>query len=92
LAAGVRLALALGPSALFVQPHGELTPASSTARVSLFAAVQVSRAIWLGRFGLLPQLGLRLFSSERGVRIDRQRQLVLGGLTPHVSLGLAYMD
>lgn len=89
-AAGVRLSLALGPSLLFVQPKADLTPRRGTTKASLFAALHVSRAIWLGRFALLPQLGLRLFANDRGVNVDAQPQLVLGGLAPQLSMGVVY--
>lgn len=89
-AAGVRLWLALGPSVLFVQPKGELTPSGGTARTSLFAAVHVSRPFWFGRFALLPDVGLRLFADERGVSVDDQEQLLLSGFVPQLSLSVAY--
>jgi len=89
-AAGLRLSFALGPSVLFVQPQADLTSNTGRAKTSLFAAVHVSRPVWLGRWGLLPELGVRLFVGERGVTVDTREQLVLAGFTPQLSLGVAY--
>lgn len=89
-AAGVRLALALGPSVLFVQPQRDLATNTGTAKASPFAAVHVSRPIWLGRLALLPDVGVRLFAVERGVSVDGEEQLLLNGFVPHLSLGVAY--
>ena len=90
-AAGVRLSLAFGPSVLLVQPQGELTARDdSTAKASLFAAVHASRPVWFGSFALLPDVGLRVFTRERGVKVDGQTQLVLSGFVPQLSLGVAY--
>lgn len=90
-ATGVRLSFALGPSVLFVQPQGELTArGDNTAKASLFAAVHVSRPVWFGSFGLVPKVGLRVFTDERGVTVDGVKELVLSGFVPQLSLGVAY--
>jgi hypothetical protein len=89
-AAGVRFSLALGPSVLFVQPQGGFTSRSGNAKTSLFAAIYLSRPIWLGRWALLPDLGVRLFARERGVNVDTEQQLALAGFAPQLSLGVAY--
>jgi len=88
--AGVRLTLGLGPSVLFVEPRGNLTAKTSTARTSLFAAAHVSRAFWLGHWALVPDFGVRLFTGERGVSVDGRQQLVLGTFALQASAGVAY--
>jgi hypothetical protein len=88
--AGIRLTLGLGPSVLFVEPQGQLTSRTGNAKTSLFAAAHLSRAFWLGNWAILPDVGVRLFTGERGVRVDGREQLVLGGFALQASAGLAY--
>jgi hypothetical protein len=89
-AGGIRLTLGVGPSVLFVEPQGNLTALTSTAKASLFVAAHLSRAFWLGDWALVPDLGVRLFTGERGVSVDGQQQLVLGGFALQASAGIAY--
>ncbi len=89
-AAGVRVSLGVGPSVLFVAPHGSLTAPTGTAKSSLFLEAHLSRSFWFGRFSLLPHVGVRLFAGPRGIRIDNHERLALRGLVPALSLGLAY--
>lgn len=88
-AAGFRASIGLGPSLLFVDPRG-LTAINSTMTSALFFALHVERPFWLGRFAVLPDVGVRLFPSESGVRIDTNERLKLSGLLPVFNLGVAY--
>ncbi len=89
--AGFRASIGLGPSVLFIAPHGSLTARNNTAATSsLFVAAHVSRPIWFGHLALLPELGVRLFTGARGVHIDTEERLKLSGLVPLLSLGVAY--
>ena len=90
IAAGVRVALGLGPSVLFVAPHGGLTARAKTATSALFVEAHVSRPFWFGHWALLPELGVRFFTRERGVRIDAEERLDLRGFVPQLSFGVAY--
>jgi hypothetical protein len=90
IAAGVRVAFGLGPSVLFVAPHGSLTARAKKATSALFIEAHVSRPFWFGHWALLPELGVRLFTRERGVRIDAEERLDLRGFVPQLSVGVAY--
>ncbi len=90
LLAGFRASIGLGPSVLFVTPRSSLTAHNNNAKASLFVAARVSRPVWFGQFALVPELGARLFSGKRGVRIDTEERLALRGLAPFFSLGAAY--
>jgi hypothetical protein len=90
IAAGVRVAFGLGPSVLFVAPHGGLTARARTATSALFVEARVSRPFWFGHWAILPELGVRLFTRERGVRIDAEERLDLRGFVPQLSVGVAY--
>jgi hypothetical protein len=90
LLAGVRASLGLGPSVLFIKPHADLTTRNNPVTTSLFFAAHVSRPFWFGRFGLLPEVGARLFTGARGVHIDGDERLRLSGIVPALSLSLVY--
>jgi hypothetical protein len=89
-AAGLRVALGVGPSVLFVAPDGALTAHNATATSAFFFDAAVSRPFWFGRFAVVPAAGARLFTGERrGVRVDAEERLRLGQLVPELSLGAA---
>lgn len=88
-AAGIRVTLGVGPSVLFVAPHATLTTRNSAATSALFFDAAVSRPFWFGRFAIVPSAGARLFTRERGVRIDAKERLKLSGLVPQLSLSAA---
>ena len=90
VAAGVRVTLGLGPSVLFITPRGSLTARTRKATSALFFDAHVSRPFWFGHWALLPELGVRLFTRERGVRIDTKEQLHLRGFAPQLGVGVAY--
>ena len=90
IAAGLRIALGVGPSVLFVAPYGRLTARAETTSSALFFDAQVSRPFWFGHWALQPELGVRLFTRERGVRIDDEERLELHGFVPHLGVGVAY--
>jgi hypothetical protein len=87
---GVRLGIASGPSLLLVSPHGALTTRQGGSSVALFFDAELSRPFWLGHVALVPALGVRWLTSERGVRLDAEERFNLGGLTPHLALGVLY--
>ncbi|HEY6080257.1 MAG TPA: hypothetical protein VIW29_15695 [Polyangiaceae bacterium] len=87
---GVRLGVAVGPSWLLVAPHADLTARDGTDSISLSFDVELSRPFSLGAVELVPSLGGRWFTNERGVRIDGHERFALGGFTPRLALGLLY--
>lgn len=89
-AAGVRATLGLGPSVLFVTPHGSLTARTRKAASALFFDARLSRPFWFGHWALLPELGVRLFTRDRGVRIDSQERLNVHGFVPQLGVGIVY--
>lgn len=88
--AGLRAALSAGPSWLAVSPSGDVTALGDSSTTALVVSAELSRPVWLGRFAVVPALGIRGFSSKRGVRLDRSERLVLGGYQPSVTLALLY--
>lgn len=89
-ALGLRATLAAGPSLLVVSPSERVTAVNDAKTAALVVAAEVSRPVWLGRFAVVPTLGVRVFGSQRGVRLDGTERLVLAGYRPGVTLGLAY--
>lgn len=90
LGLGLRAALGVGPSVLVVSPSARVAAVSNVKTAALLVAAELSRPVWLGRFAVVPALGVRVFASERGVRLDGAERLVLGGYEPSVLLGLTY--
>ena len=55
-----------------------------------YLELQLSRPFWLGRFGVAPGLGARLFSARRNVRVNEHEELALPLLTPEATLSFVY--
>lgn len=55
-----------------------------------FADFTATRPIWRGNLALVPGVGVRGFFSERGVRVNAKERLVLRGVVPQLTLGIAY--
>jgi hypothetical protein len=88
---GLRAALSVGPSLLVVSPSARVTAVNDVKTAALLVGADVSRPVWLGRFAVVPTVGVRVFARERGVRLDGSERLVLAGYQPSVALGLAYL-
>lgn len=86
---GVRGNLGLGGSLFLTAPQG-LSVDTATSLSAAFAEVGLSRPFWLGAVGVSPELGVRVSSAERSVRIDEVQQLVLPVLAPAASLSLMW--
>lgn len=86
---GVRGNLGLGGSLFLTAPQGLSVDTATSLSVG-FAELGLSRPFWLGAFGVSPELGLRLSSAERNVRIDQEEQLVLPVVVPAASLSLVW--
>lgn len=89
-AAGFRGTLGLGVSALVTDPADDVVSGSSTMLSTAYLELQLSRPFWLGRFGVAPGLGVRLFSARRNVRVNGQEQLALPLLTPEATLSFVH--
>lgn len=87
---GLRLALAAGPSWLWVSPNEPITARTSGRTVALCFDAELSRPLWLGDFALVPALGVRWFTAERGVRLNGYDRFELRGFAPRVALSLMY--
>jgi hypothetical protein len=87
---GVRLGLAGGPSWLWVSPRDPIVARSSGGKTALFFDAELSRPLWLGRFALVPAVGVRWFTAKRGVKLDGDERFELRGFVPRVAVGLAY--
>lgn len=86
---GVRVALGAGPSFLFIAPRGALVSRADESITSFFLAAQLSRPFWFGQVGVVPALGARYLTSERGVRVETRERLSLRGLLPQFGLGVS---
>jgi hypothetical protein len=89
-AAGFRGSLGLGVSALVTDPADDVSSRSSNVLSAAYVELQLSRPFWLGRFGVAPGLGARLFSAPRKVRVNGREQLALALLTPEATLSFIY--
>jgi hypothetical protein len=89
-AAGLRGTLGLGVSALVADPADDVVSRSSTVLSAAYLELQLSRPFWLGRFGVAPGLGVRLFSARRNVRVNKQEQLAVPLLSPEATLSFVY--
>jgi hypothetical protein len=90
LAAGVRGTVGVGASVLIASPAANVVSRTSTVLSAGFLQLQLSRPFWLGRFGVAPGVGLRLFTARRNVRVNQQEQLVVTQLAPDVTLSFVY--
>jgi hypothetical protein len=89
-AAGFRGTLGLGVSALVTDPADDVVSRTSPMVSAAYLELQLSRPFWLGRLGLAPGLGVRLFSARRNVRVNEKEQLALPRLTPEATLSFVY--
>jgi hypothetical protein len=89
--AGLRASLNAGASLLLVTPSGQLISRTGTTSAAPFFDAELSRPFSFGQFAVVPALGLRWFSSERGVRLDTKERFLLRGVAPHLGVGLAYL-
>lgn len=87
----VQVSLGLGLAWMVVSPRGDATPREVSVVRAPFALLAVSRATRLGHFAIVPELGARLFASERGVTIDQHEQLAFGWFVPRLALGISYV-
>ena len=89
-AAGLRGTLGLGVSLLVTTPATGVDAVSATLLPAGCLELHLGRPFWLGAFGLEPQLGLRLFSGERRVRVNDTEQLVVPLLVPQAGLSFLF--
>lgn len=85
-----RLTVGLGPSLLLVTPRASLLARRGTTSTAPLVQVALSRAFDIGRFALVPALGLRVQPTDQGVRLDGAELLRLKGAIPTGSLALVY--
>ncbi|MEO8902741.1 MAG: hypothetical protein ABI488_11985 [Polyangiaceae bacterium] len=88
--AGLRFGVGAGPSLLFVAPSSGLSASGSTLKSAVRVEVQLSRPFRFSRLAVVPWLGLRFFSGERGVRVAEQPRLVLGGVQPQLGVAFSF--
>lgn len=88
--AGLSVSLGLGASLLVASPSPNVQPRSSTSLSAAFLDLELSRPFWLGRFGLAPVVGVRVFSAVRNVRVNETEQLRLPVAIPKAGLSLLY--
>ena len=83
---GLRISARLGLSLLTLSPQSGVAASSGTLKSAGFLELDVSRPIWLGRFGLAPGLGLRAFSAKREVTVEGEPELQLSTPSAHAFL------
>jgi hypothetical protein len=88
--AGLRARLGLGPSVLLVTPSEGASAPSGTVLSTALLELAISRPFWLGRLGLEPALGARVFTAARSVTLDGQEAFELPLFVPQASLALVY--
>jgi hypothetical protein len=74
---GIRVSARLGLSLLNLDLDDGVATSSGTLKSAGFLELDLSRPIWLGRFGLAPGLGVRAYSAKRALTIEGQPQLQL---------------
>lgn len=89
-ARGLCLTLRGGPSWLWTVPDTRLAVRSHTLGAAFVADAELSWPLWRGRTAVMPALGVRWFSVERGVRLDEVERFTLGGFVPRIALGLVH--
>ena len=89
-AAGLRGTLGLGASLLATTPASGVVSESTTLLGAACFELHLGRPFWLGAFGLEPQLGLRVFSGRRRVRVNESEQLVVPPIEPQAGVSLLY--
>jgi hypothetical protein len=88
--AGLRGSIGIGLSALVVTPEPGLIAHGATTRHGLFVDAALSRALRKGRFAVVPELHLRVFSARRDVEVDGRSTLELPRVCPAALLSLRY--
>jgi hypothetical protein len=88
--AGVQITLGLGLGWMVVSPRAEATSYAVSVVAAPFGVLLLSRAFRWRRFALVPELGVRLFASERGVKVDGRESVSFGWAVPRLALGVAY--
>jgi len=86
---GIRISARLGLSLLMLSPDSGITVTSGTLKSAAFIDLDVSRPLWLGRFGLAPIVGLRAYSAKRAVTVEGIPELQIS--TPSVHGGVALL-
>lgn len=89
---GIQVALGLGMGWMVVSPQAEAVSRERRVVSAPFVTVALSRALRVGRLAVVPELGVRAFTAERGVRVDEEERLAFGWLVPRLALGLAYVS
>jgi len=84
---GIRISGRLGLSLLMLSPDSGVTSTSGTLKSAAFLDLDISRPLWLGRFGVAPVIGLRAYSAKRAVTLEGEPELQVS--TPSVHVGLA---
>lgn len=89
---GVQFTSGFGVSIMRVSPRGAATSRESSVVSAPFAFVAVNRALRFGHWAFLPELGIKLFAAERGVRVDERERVRFGWLVPRLALGVGYLE
>jgi hypothetical protein len=87
---GFRISGRLGLSLLILSPESGVSSDSGTLKSAAFLDLDLSRPLWLGRFGLAPVIGLRAYSAKRAVTLEGQPQLQISTPSAHVGLALLF--
>ena len=87
--AGLRFAVAAGPSLLFASPESGFATSGTTLKSALRVEAQIARPFRWHWAELTPWVGARTFTEERGVRVVKQTRLVVGGVQPQFGLALS---
>jgi hypothetical protein len=90
--AGVQITLGLGLGLMMVSPRAEATSYAVRVVGAPFGVLLLSRMFRWRRFALVPELGVRLFASERGVTVDGRESVSFGWAVPRLALGVAYIS
>jgi len=87
---GLRVSGRLGFSLLTVNPDEGVVASSGTVKPAGFLSLDLSRPIWLGRFGLAPGVGVRVFSAKRALTIEGQPELQLSTPSLHAFITMLF--
>lgn len=86
--AGARFAIGAGASLLSATVNAPYAAGGVTHLGAGFVDLTLSRPLWLGRWALLPEAGLRLFTAQRRVTLDQHTQLNLPLPAPHLAVNI----
>jgi len=89
-ALGLRISARLGLSLLTADPNDGVATSSGTLKSAAFLQLDLSRPIWLGRFGHAPGVGLRAFSAKRAITIEGQPELQLSTPSVHALIAVLF--